>query len=136
MENQTAQTPSIETLRITHAGRLYEITEALANGDWRPAEQAEVMGLLVARMNADRAFELALWTPVSPAAMQALERARMDARGALVDFHARIKAADIAEAEAMLVAEVATARLMAGAPALTPERMAVVAFQNSLDEIN
>lgn len=136
MENQTAQTPTIETLRITHAGRLAEITHALANGDWRPAEQAEVYALEAARVNAERAFDRALRMPVSPAAMQALERARMDARGALVDFHARIKAADIAEAEAMLVAEVATTRLMAGAPALTPERMAVVAFQNSLDGIN
>ena len=81
MENQTAQTPTIETLRITHAGRLAEITHALANGDWRPAEQAEVMGLQVARINAERAFDRALRMPVSPAAMRDIGRAQKPGNG-------------------------------------------------------
>lgn len=41
-----------------------------------------------------------------------------------------------AQAAAAELADERTAVIMAGAPPLTPERMAVVAFQNSLDGIN
>ncbi len=65
-------------------------------------------------------------------------RAAADARAA-ADKAARLadpRAAALAAEAAAKLADERTAVIMAGAPELTPERMAVVAFQNSLDGIN
>lgn len=65
-------------------------------------------------------------------------RAAADARAA-ADKAARLadpRAAALAAEAALQMAMARSAALDAGAPALTPARMAVVAFQNSLDGIN
>lgn len=65
-------------------------------------------------------------------------RAAEDARAAAAKA-ARLadpRAAELAAEAALQMAMARSAALDAGAPELTPERMAVVAFQNSLDGIN